>query len=128
VVYHAREQYRWWGKYLNPRFRHVELMRPLQYGPRVEDVAWLHVQPTYEMIDADLCADPRPPWVRWPGCVVQRVTAMRTVGSMRSWFDVGPQTCVEVVKMFLGIRAFWVRTPYQLYRYVAARDGVINSR
>lgn len=27
-------------------------------------------------------------------------------------------SCVEITKHFLGIRAFWVITPYSLYRYI----------
>ena len=26
--------------------------------------------------------------------------------------------CVEIVKSLLGIRAFWIWTPYQLYKYI----------
>lgn len=29
--------------------------------------------------------------------------------------------CVEIVKSLLGIRAFWVWTPYQLYKYLIKR-------
>lgn len=30
-------------------------------------------------------------------------------------------TCVGMAKAVLGIRAFWVTTPYQLYRYIERR-------
>jgi hypothetical protein len=33
--------------------------------------------------------------------------------------------CVEIVKSLLGIRAFWVWTPYQLYKYI---QGGTNGR
>lgn len=29
-----------------------------------------------------------------------------------------PITCVSVVKNFLGIRKWWIQTPWQLYRYL----------
>lgn len=128
VVYHRRDAFRWWGKYLHPGFRHVELTRPFQYGPGISDVAWLQVIPTFETLDVELCLDSRPPWVRCPGSTFQKVTAVRKLKSMRSWFDIGPPTCVEVVKMALGIRAFFVRTPRQLYRYIQRRNGTIISR
>jgi hypothetical protein len=128
VVYHRREHYRWWGKYLNPDFRHVELVRPFQYGPGISDVAWLQLLPNSDILDVDLCIDPRPPWVVCPSSTVQKVTVAFRPLRMRSWFDIGPFTCVEATKAALGIRAFFVRTPYQLYKYILRRNGVLISR
>jgi hypothetical protein len=34
-------------------------------------------------------------------------------------------TCVEVVKYALGIKKFFIRTPYQLYKYLLKHNGVI---
>lgn len=36
----------------------------------------------------------------------------------------GPLTCVNVIKHLLGIRAFWVNTPEQLYDYLKKREAV----
>jgi hypothetical protein len=127
VVYHHREPHFWFTKYLKPGFRHVELTRPFQYGPGIEDVMWLNVLPMFEMLDVDLSTDPRPPWVKCPQSTIQKVTAISPLVSVRSWFDIGPPTCVEIVKTALGIRAFWVRTPWQLYQHIDRRGGVINN-
>lgn len=128
VVYHHREPYYSFTKFLKPGFRHVELTRPEYYGPGVNDVVWLNIMPKFEILDAEISTDPRPPWVKCPGSTTQKVTAIAPLMHMRSWFDFGPTSCVEVVKMALGIRAFRVRTPYQLYRYIHARDGIIDGR
>lgn len=128
IVYHHREPFYSFTKLLKPGFRHVELTRPMYYGPGVNDVAWLNVLPMFEMLDVDMNSDPTPPWVRCPSSTVQKVTAIAPLMSVRSWFDIGPPTCVEVVKMALGIRAFWVRTPWQLYQYIQKRQGVISGR
>ena len=125
VVYHPRQPYFRFTKYLKQGFRHVELARPIYYGPRIEDVAWQHVLPTFEMLDVELSTDPRPPWTRCPQSTVQKVTATRPLYSVRSWLDIGPPTCVEFVKAALGVRAFWVRTPWQLYKYIRKRGGVL---
>jgi len=127
VVYHHREAYYWFTRLLKPGYRHVELVRPLQFGPGVSDVVWHHLLPMFEMLDVELSTDPRPPWIRCPSSIVQKVTVARPLLSVRSWFDIGPTTCVEVVKMALGIRAFWVRTPWQLFRYIKKRNGVLIS-
>lgn len=127
LVYHHREPYYSFTKLLKPGFRHVELTRPLQYGPSIDDVAWLNVLPMFEMLDVDINYESTPPWVRCPNSTVQKVTAIAPLMSVRSWFDMGPPTCVEVVKMALGIRAFWVRSPWQLFQYIQKRNGVIIS-
>jgi hypothetical protein len=110
-----------------PGFHHVELMRPLPHGPNPEDVVWLHVNPMLALVGVDIDFDRTPPQERWPGIAIQKVTAVRPRHTVRSWFDIGPPSCVEVVKMALGIRAFFVRTPWQLFKYIQKRNGVIGS-
>lgn len=127
VVYHARIPQRWWMRYVKQGFRHVELARPISYGPALSDVIWLHVLPTFETLDAEVALDPTPPWVRCPQSAIQHVRAVRPLGRVRQWFHIGPFSCVEAVKWALGINSFWVRTPYQLYRYIQRRGGVITG-
>lgn len=128
VTFHDRPpSQHWFFKYLKPGFRHVELARPIYYGDSISDVGWLLLMPTVEMLEVDICADPRPPWIRCPQSTVQKVTAMRPYWSARSWFDVGPTTCVEAAKWALGIRSFWVRTPWQLFKYIRKRNGVLSN-
>ncbi len=127
LVYHHREPYYWPARFLKPGFRHVELCRPIQYGPGLNDVMWLNVLPNYEMLSVDVDMDSRPPWVKCPASTIQRVTAARSVPSMRTWCLVGLPSCVEVAKHCLGINSFWLRTPWQLYKYIDRRGGVIIS-
>lgn len=130
VVYYKRpDVLNWWSKHLAPGFRHVELWRPTQFGPTSEDVFWTVVRPTFEFLEAETTLDPTPPWVKYPDVTTsQLVTATRRENSIRDYFFAGPQTCVEYVKAALGIRNFWIRTPYQLYKFIAARDCVITNR
>lgn len=127
LVYHHRQPVYWFTKFMKPGFRHVELCRPLQFGPGIEDVVWLQLLPQFEMLDAEVCTDPRPPWVRCPNATVQKAVGMRPLWSVRDWFQLGPSTCVEVAKMALGVRAFWIRTPWQLYQYIEKRKGIVTS-
>jgi hypothetical protein len=125
--YFPRTPYYWFAHLWKQGYRHVELTRPLQYGPKPADVMWLNLIPTFETLDVEVSHDPRPPWVKVPGAVVQKVTVIRATPSVRSWFDIGPPSCVEIAKTALGINAFWVRTPWQLWKFIAKRNGVIDS-
>jgi hypothetical protein len=127
VVFHHRTPFFWWAKYLKPGFLHVELTRPVRFGPGVDDVVWLNLLPGFEMLDAEISTDPRPPWLKCPTSTTLKITTMAPHRKMRSWFDLGPITCVEIVKVALGIRAFWVRTPWQLFQYLKRRNGVVSS-
>lgn len=44
------------------------------------------------------------------------------VGVQASPLSLRPFTCVEVVKHFLGIRRFFIFTPYQLYKFLNKRS------
>lgn len=127
VVYRERPAFRWWTKLMPHGFRHVELWRRAPYGPALSDAQWLVLYPCFEFLEADIVNDPTPPWVRDPTCTVQKVTATRRLTTVRDWFHMGPMTCVEYVKAALGIRAFFIRTPHQLYKYIQARDNYIRN-
>jgi hypothetical protein len=126
VCYFPRRPYYWFAKYLEPGFRHVELARSYRYGPDLGDVLWLRMISNFESLNAEIEYGPDPPWAGQEGVTVQKVTAVLPLGKLRSWFEIGPQTCVEMVKQALGINAFFVRTPFQLYRYIRRRNGVIT--
>ena len=125
LVYHHREPYYRLAHLLKPGFRHVELCRPIQYGPALTDVMWLEVYPNFEMLSVDVNMDPRPPWERCSEATIQKVTAARKTPSMRTWWMFAMPSCVEVAKHCLGINSFWLRTPWQLYKYVNRRGGVV---
>ena len=48
---------------------------------------------------------------------IQRVSTVKGKG----FFPIGLFTCVSLFKKLLGIRAWWVLTPYQLYNYINKR-------
>lgn len=112
-------------RWLKRGFRHIELCQRVSLGTRPDEAVWLLLMPTSEMLQVALQVDPRPPWHRYPGLAVQKVTTVRPYYWLRSRFELGPQSCVEVAKAALGIRSFWVRTPYQLYKYIRKRNGIV---
>lgn len=78
---------------------------------------WIRNELTLEYARAELYLDP-------PLAVINpalRPTALRVqrrvkLNRIRDLFSVGPVTCVEQVKAFVGYRNTFVRTPYQLYK------------
>jgi hypothetical protein len=79
------------------------------------------------LIELTLELDPTPPWVLHPGITAQKVQVLHRDYTVRQWFALGPPSCVEVVKHALGISSFWIRTPYQLYRYIKKLEGVVRT-
>lgn len=128
VVYKDRENPRWWNTFLKPGFQHVEVWRPIRYGPQVSDIFWLVIDPGLEYLEAEVVFTPLPPWHTDTSLTVQYVVGLCRAKKVRDWFHVGPVTCVEMVKVCLGVKSFWLRTPWQLYRYIARRGGVLNAR
>lgn len=127
VIYMNRAQDYWWAHHLKDGFQHVWLAKPVQYGPLLSDQMWLRIDPCLPFIHADVFFHAEAPWVHDHSMTVQRVTCARPA-TVREWFALGPPSCVEIAKAFLGINKFWLRTPWQLYQYIHARGGVIVSR
>lgn len=128
VIYMDRQWDRWWTRHLKPGFQHCFLAKSVPYGPTLRDQMWVVVDPCGPFTHADVVFDPTPLWVTDPKLTYQRVTASRPYKDIREHWAMGPPSCVETVKAFLGIGKFWLRTPWQLYQYIQDRGGVIVSR
>jgi hypothetical protein len=126
VVFHKREPHFWWAHWLKQGFRHVELFRPHYYGPQLTDVMWLILRPDLELLESHIDFDPTPPWTKFAGATIVKVQVLKKAWKVRQWFHMGPFSCVEVVKAALGINSFWMRTPFQLYKYLKQRHGVLG--
>lgn len=102
------ERSRFWN-FLRPGFQHVEIWKFIPPG------AWIRMDGSIEMVNVEVYA--HPPWILQkrlnPTCV--KVNKLVKGGKWREPFFFGPVTCVELAKAFLGIRNFFVRTPFQLY-------------
>lgn len=126
VVYYPRQPYYFWSKWIKQGFRHCELWRPYRYGEGVDEIGWLRITPTFEILEAEIDTNPASPGLRFPGCTVQPVKILSKAYKMRQWFHFGPVSCTEIVKAALGINNFLVRTPWQLYRYIKRHGGVLK--
>lgn len=113
VIFRPRRGRPWWSRVLHPDFGHCgvwlsagefwfeahSLSRGLEFGlhrgiePR--EVVRLHLEN-----GATVVAECE---------VIGHPTALRLIA---------PFTCVEFVKRAIGVRAWWVVTPYQLFKYL----------
>ena len=126
VVYYPRTPHFFWTEWLKQGFRHCDLWRAERFGEAPDQVIWLRLRPTFEMLECFLEFDPTSPWAKHPGATAQKVEVFSKPGKVREWFTIGPPSCVETCKNALGINSFWTRTPHQLYQYIKARGGVIR--
>lgn len=124
VVYMPRTYDFWWNRHLKEGFEHVQLWRPVQFGPGLSDRFWLVVDPGLEHIETTISHSPIAPWDRGLDVSVQSVRATVRLKKIREYFFWGPITCVEVAKMHLGIASWFIRTPWQLYKHI--RDNNYN--
>jgi hypothetical protein len=110
LLYSDTDRAHWWNRWLRPQFQHVSAIKR-------DGRVWIAIHPYGEFTDVEILRTDAHPWQIAPRAIVQRVTAMRRERSVRAPWFLGPITCVEHVKALLGIRAFWVRTPWQLFNY-----------
>lgn len=97
---------------LEDGFEHVELWR-------CDRGIWLRIEPCIEVVEAE--AHEKPPWAMLPTALKPTMVRVRRTmpkGRVRDSFFFGPVTCVELAKAFLGVRSMFVRTPYQLYKFL----------
>jgi len=98
--------------WIKPEFQHVEVWRCDRH-------VWIRFDPCLEVGLLQAYLDP--PWAHFVAESTPTYLRVRRVVDLcriRSPFMVGAVTCVSGVKMVLGLRAAFVRTPYQLYKHL----------
>lgn len=100
--------------FLKPGFEHVYAMKKTDTG-----LLWLIVDSMRSHVHVDIAAVqdyPHPRAYAEPGAVVVPVRAKIDTTRIRGTLNVF--NCVEVVKGLLGVKEFWVWTPWQLYKHL----------
>ena len=117
LIYENKPHGLWWQKFLRKGYRHV-------FAVRFDGFFWIKMEMTIGFTDFEVL-----PYydhatiesiLRGKEVTYQYVETWRKM-RYRSLF--APQSCVEGMKALLGIRAWWVLTPYQLYKYCEANHG-----
>jgi hypothetical protein len=104
------DQTHFMGRLFKRGFQHVLALRR-------DGRVWVAIHPHFSFVDVQVIREDLTPWAMYPEATIQHIIAMRENAYSLSEFHVGPLTCVELIKSLLGIRAWYVRSPWQLYRY-----------
>ncbi len=108
----------WWIRmWTSPEFRHVWALTPSTIGAGTITMQSLGTMLVidWEPIDAEQAAKA----CAWSGHRVVKVA-----GQAKQCYFPGLSQCVTDAKRLLGIRAWWVWTPRQLWRYIHRRGLV----
>jgi hypothetical protein len=103
---------KWYMRWLKDGFKHVELWL------NDRDV-WVRIDPAYELLT--LQAHLVSPEDYLPAALKPTFVPVNTriqLGVTSLAWHFGPLTCVDAVKMALGLRLPLVHTPYQLYAHM----------
>ena len=106
----------WLWRLLKSGYQHVECWREQVPG------AWLRFDTAMEFLSVELYGDP-------PSELLADIHTLRFEGTVepghiRQPWRAGPVTCVDLTAALLGIRLPWyVRTPYQLYKFLKRHHG-----
>lgn len=104
----------WWLRLLKPGFRHCYVLYPLAGGG-----SFLELNPLSNcFLVRRLTVTPAGDYLRRlrrRGCTVCRISQTDVPVRPAPW---GPFTCVEFVKRLLGIRSWFIITPFQLYKNI----------
>jgi len=119
LVYEDKEPH-WWSIFFKKGYKHV-------YAVRFDGLFWIKLDFMLGFTDVDvLCYD-------WHDGI-KDIAGDSPTQYVETWRErryrvrllFAPYTCVEGMKALLGISAFWVITPYQLFKYCEAHHGNVR--
>lgn len=124
ICYSSGDSDRWWYKYAQDGFHHCFIIHwDGQMWFRIERLyGYFDVRPLVFVDRLFVGMFNLEPYFRCLGYTVQVVSLeRRQVERNRVWQILAPHSCVEFVKDFLGISAYFVITPYQLFKYLKGK-------
>ena len=118
-VYEDKPEGMWWQKLLKKGYKHV-------FAVHFDGLFWVKMDFTIGYMDYSVLPfdyrDTIKDVLKGRDMTYQYVEAWRQP-RYRVRLLFAPWTCVELMKSLLGIRAWYVMTPYQLYKYCEAHHG-----
>ena len=115
IIFRKTTLKHWVFRWLDPEMQHVYAVKESPGGE-----FWIVVDAKNSVTEVNLLSKIDYPHIRClePDSVILSIKAIIDPESYRYTFCVF--NCVEVVKSLLGIRSFWVWTPFQLYKRLAS--------
>lgn len=118
VIFTRAKKYNWFMRRLNRDFTHVYAMRRSDGGE-----FWIIVESMFPYLKCSIEPVDHYPHPRvYAGASAIILPVKAHIGAESRW-TLCIFNCVEVVKALLGIKKFWIFTPYQLYRYLEEYHG-----
>tara|TARA_R110000765_G_scaffold273431_2_gene372158 strand:- start:1221 stop:1637 length:417 start_codon:yes stop_codon:yes gene_type:complete len=117
VVFGKADHPYWWNRFLKPTWMHITLLHWDGYN-------WIKCEPNLAYIDISILTTVQSDTVqtitsRCGHTAVEYLARREVIGKrqkMRAVFALC--NCVETAKAVLGIRAWYVFTPWQLFKYI----------
>lgn len=114
IVFEEALKRKWYFKWFKPGFTHCYIMKKSEGG-----CFWLVVNPVWSHVIVDYRSVETFPTVRdYAGSHALVLEYKAFIDPYSKVWALGVNSCVDVVKRFLGIRRFTLFTPYQLYKYL----------
>ena len=117
-IYEDKECH-WWNKWFKIGYKHV-------YAIKFNGLFWIKMEFALGYTEFDVLP------YDWHDTINDVLEGQKvTIQHVKAWrkpryrvrLIYAPWTCVEAMKSLLGIRAWWMVTPYQLYKYCEAHHG-----
>ncbi len=113
IVFTSSKHNNWMVRWQSKPFQHVYAVKKSPGGH-----FWIKVDAAASHTNIDLLPVSEYPHVRMLTDEYDVILPVKAVIEARDRWTLCVFNCVEVVKSLLGIRAFWVFTPRQLYKYI----------
>tara|TARA_R110000765_G_scaffold35457_2_gene79833 strand:+ start:2046 stop:2468 length:423 start_codon:yes stop_codon:yes gene_type:complete len=119
VIFRGADRSYWWVRFLRPSWSHVVLVR-------FDGFNWIKCEPNLAYTEISIITAVESDTIdtiasRIGHTGIEYLAKRAVIGekqTMRTPMLFAPFTCVEVAKSVLGIRAWWVWTPWQLFNYI----------
>ena len=120
IIFTESSQNHWLLKRLKREFQHV-----LAIKKSVGGHYWIVINPLFPYTLVDIIPVLDYPDIRTllNGHKYKTVMTVKAEVNIKERYTLCIINCVEIIKSLLGIRAFWVWTPYQLYKYLKKHGG-----
>jgi len=110
IVFEHFSTRKWYNKYLKKGFAHC-------YALGLCEDTWVIVNPTDAVLDIELRPVADYPTARaYVGEYAKIIRVEVSLPSEHSSWSFGVMSCVDVMKKLIGLKAWWIVTPWQLYK------------